>query len=169
MTKPVKQGLALAFLVLVLDQLTKWWIVEVVMQPLRTIEVTPFFNLVMGRNYGVSFGLFNQQSPYNAWVLSGVALVIVLVLLAWLRKAGKPVMVAAIGLIIGGAVGNVIDRIRFGAVTDFLDFHAFGYHWPAFNVADSGITVGAVLLAFDALFGKPENHKTSTPDPADRG
>lgn len=165
----MRKGLGLALVVFGLDQLSKWWIVEQVMQTPRAVEVTPFFNLVMGWNRGVSFGLFNQESPYNVWVLTAVALIIVIALLFWLRKAEKALVVVAIGMIVGGALGNVIDRIRFGAVADFLDFHAFGYHWPAFNIADSGITVGAGLLVFDALFAKPESHKTKMPDPADRG
>lgn len=169
MVQAMRKGLGLALIIIGLDQASKIWIVEQVMQPPRIIEVTPFFNLVMGWNYGVSFGMFNQNSPWNAWVLSAIALAIVIVLLLWLRKADKGLVVLALGMIIGGALGNVIDRVRFGAVADFLDFHVAGYHWPAFNVADSGITVGAALLVLDALFAKSEKPKTKTPDRADRG
>ena len=113
----------------------------------------------MGWNRGVSFGMFNTASPYNAWVLSAIALGIVAALAVWLRRAGRPFLAAAIGLVMGGALGNVVDRLRFGAVFDFLDLHAVGYHWPAFNVADSAITVGAVLLVVDSLFMHSKNHK----------
>ena len=169
MVQAMRKGLGIALIVIGFDQASKIWIVEQVMQPPQIVEVTPFFNLVMGWNYGVSFGIFNQHSPWNAWVLSAIAIAIVIVLLFWLRKADKGLVVLALGMIIGGALGNVIDRVRFGAVADFLDFHVAGYHWPAFNVADSGITVGAALLVLDALFAKSEKHKTRTPDRADRG
>ncbi|MDP6785780.1 MAG: signal peptidase II [Rhodospirillales bacterium] len=153
-----KVGIAVAILVVALDQASKWWMLEHVMRPPRVIELTGFFNLVMGWNRGVSFGLFNTNSPYNAWVLSAIALVIVMALAVWLRRARSPLLAAALGLVIGGALGNVVDRLRFGAVFDFLDLHAAGYHWPAFNLADSAITVGAVMLVVDSLFARPENH-----------
>ena len=93
------------------------------------------------------------------WVLASVAGVIVIGLLLWLRKLPWGWVAAAIGLVIGGAIGNVIDRFRYGAVEDFLDFHAFGYHWPAFNVADIAITVGAAILVLDSLFAGSEEAK----------
>ena len=154
------QGLGLAAAVMAFDQVTKWWIVERVMQPPRTIPVTSYFNLVMGWNRGVSFGLFNTDSTINVWFLPLVAIVIIIGLVVWLSRTDRFLAAAAIGLVIGGAVGNLIDRLRFGAVADFLDFHVAGFHWPAFNVADSGITVGAVILVLESLFGpaeKPNN------------
>jgi signal peptidase II len=144
-------SLVLALVVVVLDQLTKWWILDQVMRPPRLIELTPFFNLVLVWNRGVSFGLFNTDSSWNGYVLSGIAIAIIAVLLVWLRRVDRWMLATAIGLVIGGAIGNVIDRVRFGAVCDFLDLHAFGYHWPAFNVADSAISVGAAILVVDAL------------------
>jgi signal peptidase II len=156
--RPLLPGLGLAATVVVLDQLSKWAIMGL-MRPPRVIEITPFFNLVVGWNRGVSFGLFNNDSPLNAWVLVLVALVIVVVLMIWLSKTDRLPIVVGLGLVIGGAIGNVIDRLRFGAVFDYLDFHAFGFHWPAFNVADSAITVGAILLVVDSLFVHPEPRK----------
>jgi signal peptidase II len=158
-TRSLAHGLGLAAAVVALDQITKWWILEHVMQPPRVIEITSFFNLVMTWNRGVSFGLFNTDSPYNALVLSGVALVIVAALLVWLARATHALMSWGLGLIIGGAIGNLIDRLRFGAVADFLDVHAWGWHWPAFNVADAAITVGVVLLIGDSLFGSASDRK----------
>ncbi len=149
-------GLGIAALVLVLDQLTKWWVVSIIMQPPRNIPVTPFFNLVMGWNRGISFGLFHGDSAFNVWGLPAIALIIVIFLLVWMWRATGTLISVAIGLIVGGALGNVIDRIRFGAVADFLDFYALGYHWPAFNLADTGITIGAALLIYDSLFSKEE-------------
>lgn len=154
-----RTGLGLAILVFGIDQLTKWWILNSVMQPPRVVRVTPFFNLVMGWNRGISFGMFNQDSPANAWVLTAIAAVIVVILLVWLRRADRQLVVIGIGLVIGGALGNAVDRLRFGAVADFLDFHAAGVHWPAFNAADTAITVGAALLLADALFSRPEKPK----------
>ena len=147
-------GLAVAAVLLVADQITKWVIREVVMQPPRVIEVTPFFNLVMVWNRGVSFGLFAHEAETVRWVLTGVALGITALMLAWLKRAERGFVALALGLVIGGAVGNVVDRLHLGAVADFLDFHLMGYHWPAFNIADAGITVGVALLIVDGLFGR---------------
>ena len=157
MAPPVRMmrfGLALAALVAVLDQLSKWWIVAVVMAPPRIVPVTPFFNVVMVWNRGASFGLFATGSPWGPWLLSALAVAVSIALVMWLRKAEHRWLAAGIGLIVGGAVGNVIDRARFGAVIDFLDVFAGSYHWPAFNLADSAITVGAGILLFDALIGE---------------
>ncbi|GAB6052746.1 signal peptidase II [Magnetospira thiophila] len=150
-------GLPLALLVLVLDQFSKWWIIERVMVPPRMIEVTSFFNLVMVWNRGVSFGMFDSGSAASIWILSGVAVSIAIVLVIWMLRAERRALVVLLALIIGGAVGNLIDRLRFGAVADFLDVHVGGLHWPAFNVADSAITVGALLLVADSLFGGAES------------
>ncbi len=151
-------GLLAAAAVTLLDQWSKWFMVEKVMQPPRVIPVTPFFNLVLGWNRGVSFGLFNNSSPLNDWLLPAVALVIIVVLLVWMGKSKGLLVASSLGLIIGGALGNVIDRFRHGAVTDFLDFYIGSYHWPAFNLADAAITVGAVVLVADSLFNQPEKN-----------
>ena len=150
-------GLSVAPLVVVLDQLTKWAVLDHFLAAPQRIELLPVFNLVLVWNKGVSFGLFNQDSPYNAVALSLLALVIVLALLWWLRKAETRLVAVALGLIIGGAVGNVIDRAQFGAVVDFIDWHVGAWHWPAFNIADAGITVGAAILVLDALFRPPKS------------
>ena len=166
MTRPrrLALGLGLAAAVVVVDQLSKWWIVERVMQPPRVIPVTPFFNLVMGWNRGVSFGMFNWDSAASAWVFSALALAIVALLLVWMARDDRASCAAALGVVIGGALGNVVDRVRFGAVADFLDFHAFGLHWPAFNAADSAISLGALALLADALFARPDVPKNKVPN-----
>jgi len=153
-------GLGLAFATMALDQLTKWWIVNFVMKPPNVIEVTPFFievtpffNLVLVLNRGVSFGMFGSDSNLGRWLLTALALAIVCALAVWLWRVEKPWLAVALGLIIGGAIGNVIDRAMVGAVVDFLDFHVADYHWPAFNVADMGITCGAAVLIWDSVFG----------------
>ncbi len=153
----VRTGLLLAVGVALLDQASKWWIVEKIMQPPQVIPMTGFFNLVLGHNRGVSFGMFNMQSPIAHWILAGLALAICAALLVWMWRSDKPLIAAALGLIVGGAIGNVVDRVLIGAVVDFLDFYAGGFHWPAFNVADIAITVGAAVLIWDSIFGDHED------------
>lgn len=156
MSKHVWQGLGLAALVAALDQLSKWIIVAHVMNPPVQIEVTSFFNLVLAHNRGVSFGMFAAGSELGKWILVGLALIISGFLVRWLFQSSSPFSIIALGLILGGAVGNVIDRVLIGAVVDFLDFHAFGTHWPAFNVADTTIFLGAAGLIFESFFSKDE-------------
>jgi signal peptidase II len=156
MSKHVWQGLGLAALVAALDQLSKWIIVAHVMNPPVQIEVTSFFNLVLAHNRGVSFGMFAAGSELGKWILVGLALMISGFLVRWLFQSSSPFSIIALGLILGGAVGNVIDRVLVGAVVDFLDFHAFGTHWPAFNVADTTIFLGAAGLIFESFFSKDE-------------
>lgn len=147
----VRLGVLAAAVVLTLDQISKWWVLLVVMQPPRLIEVTGFFNLVLVWNRGVSFGLFAHDAETTRWVLIGVALVISAALAFWLRRADSRFQAICLGTVIGGAVGNVIDRLLHGAVADFVDLHVMGYHWPAFNVADTAITVGVALLLLDSF------------------
>lgn len=155
--RPLPKGIALAVFVAFGDQIAKWWVLLDLMNPPRTIELLPVFNLVLVWNQGISFGLFQAGSGLGKWFLVGVALVICGVLVVWLRKADTRREVAAIGLIIGGAVGNVIDRLVHGAVVDFIDWHVAGYHWPAFNLADAAIFIGAALLILDSLSAKKHN------------
>ena len=148
----LRRGLAVAAVVVVLDQLSKLWVRASLLQPLRDIEVTPFFKLIYTENRGVSFSMFHSDSPAGPWLLSALALAIVAALLWWLRRVDRLLPALAIGLVIGGAVGNVIDRLRLGGVVDFLYFHLGDYYWPAFNLADSAISVGVVALLADGLF-----------------
>ncbi len=145
-------GLIVAAVVIVLDQLSKWVMLDVVSIATRPpIEVTPFFNFVMVWNYGVSFGMLSHPERWMVYVLIAVALAIVAFMVRWLWRAERLLVALALGSVIGGALGNVIDRVRFGAVADFLDFHMMGYHWPAFNVADAAIFIGVALLIFDSI------------------
>lgn len=158
----LRLGLGFALLIMVLDQISKWVIVFRVMRPegveetpflsFDRIELTPFFNLVMTWNRGVSFGIMNNDGNWNAVILSVLSLGIAVALVVWLRRVTSLRLALALGSIIGGALGNVVDRVRWGAVADFLDFHVMGHHWPAFNVADSGIVMGALILVLDSLF-----------------
>jgi signal peptidase II len=144
-------GFAAAAFALIADQISKQVALARLFDPQNAINVLPFFDLVPHWNRGISFGLFGSSHDAASWIFSGGALIIVGLLLVWLWRTFNPLTAAAFGLIIGGALGNVIDRIRFGAVVDFLDFHLAGYHWPAFNFADAGICVGAVLMLADGL------------------
>jgi signal peptidase II len=139
---------------IVVDQAVKQLMLSMVFDPPRIVEVTGFFNLVPVWNSGVSFGLFGD-SDTSRWILVGLALAIVVVLLIWLVRAGNGMVVFALTLVVGGALSNVVDRVVYGAVIDFVDIHAFGFHWPAFNVADSTIVLGTAMLLYDSLFGSP--------------
>jgi signal peptidase II len=150
------KGLGLAAIIAVLDQISKWWVTAVLMQPPENITILPFFNIVLAYNRGVSFGLFPAGSETGKWILIGLTSAITIVLIVMLARAANRLNIIAFGLIIGGAVGNITDRVIVGAVVDFLDFHAFGYHWPAFNVADSAIFIGAGLLIIEHLFIRDE-------------
>lgn len=119
------------------------------------VEVLPFFDLVRGQNSGVTFGMF-RGAPW--WVLALLALAIVAALSVWLWRAQNLLVAAALGQLIGGALGNVLDRLRHGAVTDFLDFHLGAYHWPAFNLADVAVVSGVALLLLDG-FRTPQEQR----------
>lgn len=142
----------IAITTLLADQLSKWVILELVALPSRApIEVTSFFRLTMVWNRGMSFGMLSQLGDYGPHFFTALAVLISGGLLSMMRKESRLMLIAAQGLIIGGAIGNVIDRWRFGAVADFLDVHIGTYHWPAFNVADSTIFIGVALLLWDAF------------------
>ncbi|HEX3500745.1 MAG TPA: signal peptidase II [Stellaceae bacterium] len=142
--------------VLVVDQLSKLWILARFPNLNDSARVTDFFDLVRVANRGVSFGLFNNGAAINAILFSLLAAAIVAALIVWLFRATGTLLPAAIGLVIGGAIGNVADRLRLGSVVDFLDFHLGAWHWPAFNVADAAICIGVGLMLLDGLIGGRE-------------
>lgn len=143
--------LAWSTLLVVLDQLSKFAITGILTYG-RAIEVTPFFNLVLVYNPGAAFSLLSNASGWQRELFIGIAVVASVWVVYLLRKYPRQTLFClALSLILGGAIGNVIDRVLHGAVIDFLDFHAFGWHWPAFNVADAAITCGAVLLIWESL------------------
>jgi signal peptidase II len=150
----VRVDLTVLAAILVLDQVTKWLVLWAFGAAIIPTTVTPFFNLVLVWNEGVSFGLFQgNDSPVQRLLLTGLAVVVAGGLFWWLRTGTHDrSMRWALRLVIAGAIGNGIDRVVHGAVVDFLDFHVGGWHWPAFNVADSAIVVGAVLLLVDGLW-----------------
>ena len=152
----VGRGLAVAAVVAVIDQLAKAWILSLfaTRPPGEIVPVTGFFNLVLTWNRGMSFGLFNNRAGLNAVIFTALAAAIVAGLLVWLWRAREPLVVIAIGLVIGGAIGNVIDRLWRGAVVDFLDFHLGRWHFYAFNLADSAISIGVGLMLLDSLLAR---------------
>jgi len=147
------RGLAVAAAAAVLDQASKAMVLAFFGEPgcaLHRVALSSFLDLVLTCNPGVSFGLFNRTGV-NSLIFSLTALVIILVLVAWLWRVRASFLAVAIGLIIGGAIGNVVDRLRFGAVIDFLYFHAGSWYWPAFNLADSAICLGVAAMLLDGL------------------
>ncbi|HVJ44318.1 MAG TPA: signal peptidase II [Dongiaceae bacterium] len=153
-------GAAMAVLAILADQVSKNWLLTGPLREPQVFEMTPFFNVVSAWNRGVSFSMIWISAESGPWILSAVAVAVSLGLAVWLTRVSQTLAAIGIGLVIGGALGNVIDRLRFGAVFDFLDFYVGTYHWPAFNLADSCITVGVVLLLWDGLFHGQERGKS---------
>lgn len=163
----IGRGLRIAAGVVILDQLTKHLVllgfgkdacVEV------SERVTAFFDLVSTCNRGMSFGLFNSGRGLSVPLFSIGVVVIVGVLVFWLSRARSDILAYAIGLIIGGAVGNLVDRVRLGGVIDFLYFHLGSWYWPAFNVADSAICIGVFIMLFDGLLTRRRELRTTRED-----
>lgn len=152
--RSARKWFALAAAIVVADQIVKG-VVLGHFSPGEQRPVTDFFNLVLVFNKGAAFSLFSQAPGWQAPILTTFALVASVVVGYFIvRSPGKLLFCLGLALILGGALGNVIDRLRFGQVVDFLDFHAFGWHWPAFNVADSAISVGAVILVLEGFLGR---------------
>jgi signal peptidase II len=144
----------LSLIVILLDQATKQWI-ESSFMVFEVERILPFFNLTLAYNKGAAFSFLSDQSGWQRWFLAAVAAVVTTVLALWMRglRDQEKLTAISLALIIGGALGNLIDRLLFGHVIDFLDFYIGQYHWPAFNVADSAIFIGVVLMIYEALFG----------------
>ena len=160
-------GVAAAALALILDQLSKAILLYgfsfIHLAPGDVIRVTPFLNLVMVWNRGVSFGLFQTDDMTGRMVLLAFSGAVVLALIVWLRSVKIAALAIGIGLVVGGALGNMIDRVVLGAVADFFHLHAFGYDWYVFNVADAAIVFGVGVLIFESLFGRePSQNKVGT-------
>ncbi|HEX4889648.1 MAG TPA: signal peptidase II [Alphaproteobacteria bacterium] len=147
MKPEVKLGLVIAAAIAVADWLSKYIVLYVIDLPARqNIQILPFFDLTMVWNRGVSFGMLQADSPYAHLALTGFVVLISLGVVAWLWQNTDKLSAIALGGILGGALGNIYDRVKYGAVADFFDFHLMGYHWYVFNLADAAISIGVTLL-----------------------
>jgi len=154
----VTKWLTLSALIVTADQLAKYAAVQN-LAVVKAVEVTSFFNLVLVYNAGAAFSFLSHAAGWQRVLFIAIALIASVWIVYLLRRYPHQRLFAlALSLVLAGAIGNVIDRILIGAVVDFLDFHALGYHWPAFNVADSAISCGAVLLVWDVLRPKPSEN-----------
>jgi signal peptidase II len=145
-------GLVAGVVVLAADQASKWWILDSVDLPdVGQIVVLPVLNLTFVRNYGVTFGLLAGFGQWSYLLLAAVALAVVAALGIWLRRAESRLVATALGAIVGGALSNVIDRLRFGYVVDFIQAHVGGWSWYVFNLADAAIVCGVAALVLDSL------------------
>lgn len=164
-------GLSVAVLAAILDQLAKWLILAAFRPPGidtapfftgQRITVLPFLDFVLTWNRGVSFGVGNQPGAYNALLFTLLAAVIAGGLIVWMARSDDRLVLVSLGLVVGGALGNAIDRLRLGAVVDFIYVHVGAFDWwPAMNLADWAISLGAILLALDSLFTRRESHKNT--------
>ena len=162
--KPRVLGAAAAVGALALDQLSKAFVIDTMAMDARDpIVLTPFLNLALRWNHGISFSLFQQDTPFGRLVLLGFALAAMVFLSLWLWRTRDWLAAVALGAIIGGALGNGLDRLVHGAVADFLDLHLFGRNLFVFNIADAAINLGVGLLLLDALLGA--NRRPATPKP----
>ena len=150
----------LTLFLIVLDQFTKQWVIRV-FDLYESIEVMPYLNLTYVRNMGAAFSFLSDQGGWQRWLFTFLAIAVSIVLLIWLRR--NPVGLwrqnLAFALILAGAIGNVIDRMIYGYVIDFIDVYVNDWHWPAFNVADMAITLGAILMLLEAFFEQRQESK----------
>ena len=145
-------GLSVALAAFLADQLHKWWMLSVWdLQLHDRIVVTSYYNLVYYSNKGISFSML-QLDGMGQYLLSGFAAIVAIAMAVWLAKAGDSrFMAISVGLIIGGALGNALDRLHLGGVADFFEFHLYGFYWPAFNIADAAIVAGVAGLLYDLV------------------
>ena len=154
---------ALAGAIVVADQLTKWLVLAYFSGRPPREEITGFFNLVLVFNKGAAFSFLAQAQGWQTPLLAAFAVAAALIVSVLIvRNPAKLLLCAGLAAILGGALGNLVDRLRFGQVVDFLDFHALGWHWPAFNVADSAITLGAALLILEGFLHHEERARAAS-------
>lgn len=147
-------GALIALVIVVLDQVTKL-AAEAYLTAYRPVAVFPQLNFTLSYNTGAAFSFLHDQSGWQRWFFAGLAIAVSVGLLVWLARLGRQFgwQALALALILGGAIGNLIDRLAYGHVIDFIDVYYGAWHWPAFNVADSAITVGAIIIIVESLFG----------------
>lgn len=153
----------LTVIFLVIDQITKQYF-ENTLDLYQSINVLPFFDFTLAHNYGAAFSFLADQPGWQRWFFTAIAVIASIVFIVWMAKTPKDNKVLGVGfaLMLSGALGNLIDRLIFGYVIDFLDFYVSGYHWPAFNIADSAIFVGAALMIYDSFTEESDEKKEET-------
>jgi len=155
----MRKWLGLALVVIIADHLTNWW-VSATLDYQEVIPVLPFFSLVRVHNTGAAFSFLADAGGWQRWFFIAIGILATVIIVRLLKRHGhEPHLAFPLALVLGGALGNVIDRVVLGHVVDFLYFHYRSFAWPAFNVADTAISIGAALLIWDSLFGKPATHK----------
>jgi len=161
-SKRLMIGGAIAALVIGLDQWSKALVLSDWPEARQApVPVIPTIDLAINWNHGVSFSMGNNLGDADKFIFVGLSLLVTAGLLVWMFRGVKPLVLTALGMIVGGALGNSLDRIRFGAVEDFIYFHVGSFQWPVFNLADSAICVGAGLMIFDSLFDRKLSHKNT--------
>jgi signal peptidase II len=167
---PARLGLAIALLTLVLDQATKLYTLFAFDLPVREpVHLTAFLSLIVVWNRGISYGLFQQDGDFGRWVLIAVSLMAALGLSLWIRRTSGRLLAASLGLIVGGAIGNAIDRVAYGAVFDFIHLHLGSFSWYVFNVADAAIVAGVAGLLYDSFVLEKRRTQRSGTRQADAG
>lgn len=151
-----RRWLWLSAIVILIDQITKLW-ADSVLQYHQPVPVMPMLNLTLAYNTGAAFSFLSDAGGWQRWFFIGLTLLISIVLFRWIwaMRAEERLHAASLSLILGGAIGNLIDRVGYGYVIDFIDVYYKTYHWPIFNIADSAITLGVVFLIYDLLFNQP--------------
>ena len=149
---PMLKWLGLSLLAVLLDQITKLWVAHD-MQLFQSIEILPYVRLTYVHNTGAAFSFLSEAGGWQRWFFAALALVIGSVIAVWLTrlKAHETLMAVSLSLVLGGAIGNLIDRLAYGYVIDFLDVYYQTWHWPAFNIADSAITLGVILMLLESF------------------
>jgi signal peptidase II len=147
-------GTAVAVIGFLLDQVTKFLILfGLELEPADRLVLTPFADLVLTYNRGISYGLFPQDGELGRWTLVILSIAAAILFTIWMLCSRSVIVVLALGLLVGGALGNAVDRMVYGAVVDFVSLHAFGWHWYIFNLADAAIVAGVIGLLYDAIIG----------------
>lgn len=164
-------------IIVYVDQLSKWWATEEILKAgngygffewitripeiadYRSKEMLPFVDFVMVWNNGISFGMFQSDDPVVPLLITLVTAAVIIGFIVWMVRTDIRNVAGGLSMVVGGAIGNLIDRMRFDAVIDFLDFHIFGWHWPAFNLADTCIVLGIAFVVFDSLFLEPRRRE----------
>jgi signal peptidase II len=152
------QWLWITAIFLIIDQISKQWVAGS-MDLYQSINILPFFNITYAQNHGAAFSFLADQGGWQRWFFTSIAAIASIVFLVWLKRTPKEqyILAASLACMLSGALGNLIDRLLFGYVIDFLDFYVKGYHWPTFNVADSIIFVGAALMIIDSFMQDKAN------------